>query len=86
MRKSVSPLRKIIGWAVLTLEGTTTEIEHEVYECGHVALQKQDIYGQTNAKSRRCSKRRLGKPPRLNNEEVDQIRIKYIGHPAIYDN
>lgn len=86
MKKPISPLRKIVGWAVLPLEGTHTEIEHEVYECGHVGLQKQDIYGHTNAMSRRCAKCRLGKPPRLSVDEVEKIRIKYLGHPAIYNN
>jgi hypothetical protein len=29
-------------------------LEHEEYECGHLALCKYDIYGETNAVRRRC--------------------------------
>jgi len=40
----IAPLRSVV------VAGGT----HELYECGHVAGVKEDIYGPTNAYKRRC--------------------------------
>ncbi len=54
-----APLRKIIATDILpvgvgTIYEASVSILQEVYECGHVSLPKEDIYGRTNAVKRRC--------------------------------
>jgi hypothetical protein len=56
---NVDPLRKIIGYRQVDVSltpGMPMFLQHEVYECGHTALAKHDIYGETNAVRRRCRK------------------------------
>lgn len=50
------PLRKVVRFYMKKLEGFKTEFPYELLECGHEIMQKRDIYGYTNASSRRCHK------------------------------
>lgn len=56
---TVAPLRKVIGHIQIEAgyhEATcmTLYYTHELLECFHHQMQKQDIYGPTNATKRRC--------------------------------
>lgn len=42
----------------------------EIYECGHTAPQKSDIYGPTFAVRRRCHQCTAGMPPHLTRDEM----------------
>jgi len=60
-QKHTKPLRKIVREYVGKYEfkdGTLSSVDTrlEELECGHVVRQKEDIYGPTNAYSRRCNK------------------------------
>ena len=54
----MAPLRRIVGhrWVVCAVDGygVEREVMHEVLECGHTQLEKEAIYGRTNAYRRRC--------------------------------
>lgn len=50
------PLRKVTRFYMKKLGGFKTEFPYELLECGHEIMQKRDIYGYTNAYSRRCHK------------------------------
>lgn len=50
------PLRKIVG--ICWVGG----VRMECYECGHIAMPKSDIIGETNASRRRCHRCKSGKP------------------------
>lgn len=65
------PLRKIV--AVISLPigcdldrpiPGAASCGHELLECGHVQLPREDIYGPTNATRRRCWKCAANKPPK----------------------
>jgi hypothetical protein len=70
LKEAKGPLRRVLGTFSLPVGITTgikstVETGQEVYECGHVALPKSDIYGETNAVKRRCRFCRDGKPPHV---------------------
>lgn len=54
LKEKKGPLRLVV------VSGTSEEL----YECGHRALRKQDIYGFTNAYKRRCRRCRDGELPK----------------------
>lgn len=55
------PLRKVVRFYMKKLDGFKyTEFPFELLACGHEIQQKRDIYGYTNAYSRRCWKCRDG--------------------------
>lgn len=60
----MNPLRRIVRswteWQAITPGGSEILVRMEELECGHKQRQKSDIYGPTNAYSRRCQ--RCGKP------------------------
>lgn len=60
------PLRKVVG--ICSVGG----VRMEAYECGHVAMPKSDIVGETNAARRRCRRCKLGKP------------VHFTGDPPMY--
>lgn len=47
------PLRKIVEYQEIQV-GRIGTVIHELLECGHLVLPKQDIFGPTNAVRRRC--------------------------------
>jgi hypothetical protein len=59
------PLRKVLGIVGVPIEDRpgAAVIPKELYECGHVFTQKEDIYGPTNAFRRRCGACAKGMPP-----------------------
>lgn len=57
------PLRKVIGDRPHPQFPNYPELSQEVYECGHVARPKQDIYGTTVSARRRCRACMEGRPP-----------------------
>lgn len=61
-KKKLAPLRKVLGLVTVWLSDVDS-VEHELYECGHHAPRKQDIYGPTNAYRRRCHSCAAGKEP-----------------------
>jgi hypothetical protein len=61
LKESHGPLRKVVRFYMKKLEGFKTEFPFELLECGHEIQQKRDIYGYTNAHSRRCRRCRDGK-------------------------
>lgn len=72
LKATMGPLRRVLFTVPLAIEDPAkagaegrdyVEVPHEVYECGHAAVRKSDIYGQTNASRRRCRQCRDGKPP-----------------------
>jgi len=54
MKQSRGPLRKVIGYEAHPDYPDIVDLVREVYECGHVALPKRDIYGETHAYRRYC--------------------------------
>jgi hypothetical protein len=85
MATNKGPLRKIIAYPVALPSGIglfpsdkwgTGTLGFEVYECGHVDLPKQDIYGDTFAVRRRCRFCRDGKPQHvtIEGDKITPIR------------
>lgn len=74
LKEKKGPLRRVLFEAMFPVDDEENvqaarqgrapiEIPFEVYECGHKAVRKSDIYGPTNAARRRCHQCRDGKPP-----------------------
>lgn len=74
LKEKKGPLRRVLFETMLAVDDdeikiaaregrAPVEILFEVYECGHKAVRKSDIYGPTNANRRRCHQCRDGKPP-----------------------
>lgn len=54
-----APLKKVVAYTYRELacgDGIIARIPIEILECGHEVVQKQDMYGYTNAYKRRCIK------------------------------
>ncbi len=60
------PLRKIVG--ICFVGG----VRMEAYECGHIAMPKSDIIGETNATRRRCVRCKLERP------------VHFVGEPPTH--
>lgn len=56
-KAAAQPLRRVLGLV------TVGRLQHELYECGHTRLPKQDMIGRTNARRRRCAKCARGQEP-----------------------
>ena len=54
MKRNTGPLRKIVGHVQIQFLGVM--VWREQLECGHLVVERQDIYGPTNASRRRCRK------------------------------
>ena len=51
---NMNPLRKIVKEEMRQLGDSSVEALHEVLECGHAVLPREDFVGRTNAYRRRC--------------------------------
>lgn len=74
LKESKGPLKKVLGIFSLPIgigTGIVSDAHtgHEVLECGHVMLPKEDIYGVYYAQKRRCRHCRDHKPPHIDVED-----------------
>lgn len=68
------PLRVVIGYYPQPALPGIPEPVREVYECGHMARSKLDIYGETYASRRRCSVSATGRAADLNPLKLGTLR------------
>jgi hypothetical protein len=84
------PLRRIVDFRSLPL-GTGTRgpivgarCGHEVLECGHVRLPREDMIGPTNAVRRRCRACADGEPPHVEIEPGRGAVSDYLATPPVH--
>lgn len=70
------PLRKVIDTVAATTRSGFTRM-FDVLECGHVNRVPTDIYGETNAYRRRCSKCRRELPPEDSKEVIGEWKKRF---------
>lgn len=62
----LAPLRRVLGFVSVPVDDRpgAARIPEELLECGHTELQKEDIYGPTNAARQRCRRCARGTAPK----------------------
>ncbi len=74
MNQFRGPLRRVIGYCPNPDYPDIPELVREVYECGHMARPKTDVYGSYRAYRRRCSACAAGSPTHLNPVAIEVLR------------